>query len=453
MNLLETHSIMDLHADYKAGRASPLDDVRSALICAIKKNADSVFTKLTPERALAAAEQSNRRYGLGQSIGPLDGVTVVWKDLFDQCGEVTTAGSKTRDFLPAAQTNARCVDILEDAGVCSLGRTNLSEFAFSGLGINPAFGTPANALSNDCALTPGGSSSGSAVAVALKIATVGIGTDTSGSIRIPAALNGIFGFRPSQSRYDRSGVFPLSSSLDTVGTFARSVQDIVVVDRVLAKPSPWLDNGPLNRTIFDLADSLETQWNDEMYNQYALPLRTFERKGYKIIKKRLKSIRRTKELFQKYGTLVAIEAKELHRKTIEGGGRDLVDPIVLARLRSAPDIQPSTHAEYVQERHNAVAAAQHEIGSAIIACPTVPQFAPELSHLITSPEIAADMNARMLSNTMIASFLDLPGIAMPTSRVAGPLPGSILLSCGQGRDGQLLRHVEALLDQADPSKI
>jgi aspartyl-tRNA(Asn)/glutamyl-tRNA(Gln) amidotransferase subunit A len=444
MNLPPAHSIKNLHADYKAGRKNPLDDVRSALTRAIDKRADHVFIKVTPDRALVAAELSSLRYGLGKDIGPLDGVTVVWKDLFDQKGELTTAGSKTRSSEAAAQSNATCVDLLENAGVCSIGRTNLSEFAFSGLGINPSFGTPANALSTDRVRIPGGSSSGSAVAVALNIATIGIGTDTSGSVRIPAALNGIVGFRPSQTRYDRRGVFPLSASLDTVGTFARSVEDIVFVDRVLAKPAALASKCSLSRTIYDLSESLETQWDDAIYDQYTLSLRSFESQGYRILKKSSRSFGRTKELFQEYGTLVAIEARKLHAKTIEGPNRDLVDPVIVNRLSAAPRVPPSVYEKLLLERREAISDANREFGSALIAYPTVSEFAPEMSRLTESPDKAAETNARLLSNTMIASFLDLPGIAMPTINGTSGLPGSILLSCGQGRDEALLNHVMQL---------
>lgn len=440
MPLPPARSIKDLTAAYKAGRANPLDDARSALTRAISKRADHVFTKLTSERALVAAEQSNRRYGLGKDIGPLDGVTVVWKDLFDQKGEVTTAGSKTRATEPAARSNAACVDLLENAGVCSLGRTNLSEFAFSGLGINPHFGTPANALSENPARIPGGSSSGSAVAVALNIATIGIGTDTSGSVRIPAALNGIIGFRPSQARYDRQGVFPLSASLDTVGTFAQSVNDIVIVDSVLANGAPRRHHGHFDRVIFDLSEGLETNWDDDIYDQYATTLRAYEKQGYRIEKTRLRGFRRTKELFQEYGTLVAIEAKRLHKTTIEGSSRDLVDPMIVNRLNAASDVPKLVYEKYRQERFDAILNSKREIGTALVAYPTVPEFAPNLSRLIGCPDKAAETNARMLSNTMIASFLDLPGIAVPTGHGTGGLPGSILISGGQGRDEALLNH-------------
>lgn len=444
MKLPQSCSILEHHANFRSGRLNPIEEVQSSLARATDKRADHVFIKLTPKRAIAAAERSAWRYAAGDDLGLLDGVTIVWKDLFDQNGEVTTAGSKTRLSQPIAHSNAACVDLLEDAGGCSIGRTNLSEFAFSGIGINPHFGTPANAFSGESALIPGGSSSGSAIAVALNIATIGIGTDTSGSVRIPAALNGIVGFRPSQARYDRGGVFPLSVSLDTVGTFARSVGDIIVVDRILAKPTSKLSPRNLDRTIYDLSDSLETDWDGEVYDQYVSTLRAYERQGYKIKNKGLVAFDQATELFQQFGTLVAIEAKMLHMKIINGPDRHLLDPMIAERLSAAPDVSISTYKEYLQKRIEAIYDAGKEIGGATIAYPTVPEIAPKLSEVSASAERAAEKNAGMLCNTMIASFLDLPGITMPTSSGKCGLPGSILLSCAQGSDDALLDHAQRL---------
>jgi aspartyl-tRNA(Asn)/glutamyl-tRNA(Gln) amidotransferase subunit A len=446
MNNSTASAIHKSHNDFRSQRTNPLDETRSSLIRATEKDADHVFIKLTPKRALAAAESSSQRYALGNDLGLLDGISVVWKDLFDQAGELTTAGSKTRMERPAAKTNATCVDLLESAGCCSLGRTNLSEFAFSGLGVNPHFGTPSNAFFKDSERIPGGSSSGSAVAVALKIATIGIGTDTSGSVRVPAALNGIVGFRPTQTRYDRNGVFPLSSSLDTVGTFARSVADITIIDRVLSRFKPLGSFGRLDQTIFDLSGSLETEWDGAIYDQYQATLRTFESRGYKVEIRGLSSIQKTRRLFEEFGTLVAIEAKELHQMVLEGPKHGLIDPVVAKRLNEVPKVSSLVYKEYCRQRAVAIYCAKTEIGEAMVAFPTVPEAATLLSELIGSPSLAAEKNVRMLSNTMIASFLDLPGIALPTFSENCLVPGSILLSGAQGQDEALLRHA-ALSEQ------
>ena len=160
---------------------------------------------------------------------------MAWKDLFDVAGTPTTAGSATRADAPAATTDAAIVRTLTEAGMVCLGKTNLSEFAFSGLGINRWFGTPANPL--DPARLPGGSSSGSAVAVALGLTPLAIGTDTSGSVRVPAAFCGLVGFKASTGRYDTSGMIPLAPTLDSVGVLARQVADVLAIDTVLSGTS------------------------------------------------------------------------------------------------------------------------------------------------------------------------------------------------------------------------
>ena len=198
----------------------------------------SATISVTASNALLQAETVDCRHSAGLSPRPLEGMCVAWKDIIDQEGEVTTLGSALRKDAKCATEDAPIVRKMEQAGAISLARTNLSELAFSGLGINPHFGTPPSALSQGIPLLPGGSSSGSAVLVAKGIADIGIGTDTSGSVRVPAALNGIYGFRPSTARYCRKGVHALSETLDTVGVLANSVERIIATDAVLADELP-----------------------------------------------------------------------------------------------------------------------------------------------------------------------------------------------------------------------
>jgi aspartyl-tRNA(Asn)/glutamyl-tRNA(Gln) amidotransferase subunit A len=202
-----------------------MEAVEAALAAAAA--AGPTFISLTPERARAEA---------ARATGPLAGVPVAWKDLFDVAGSVTTAGSPTRRDLPPATADAPVVAALARAGMVCVGKTNLSEFAFSGLGLNPGFGTPRNP--RDPERVPGGSSSGSAAAVAAGIVPVAIGTDTSGSVRIPAAFCGIVGFKPTADRFDRAGCVALAPSLDSVGPLTTSVADAVRVDAALRGVPP-----------------------------------------------------------------------------------------------------------------------------------------------------------------------------------------------------------------------
>src|SRR5882757_5118330 len=190
------------------------------------------------EQALAAAQAADARARTGVSLGPLDGKIVSLKDLFDVAGEVTRAGSKVlADEGKPAAADASIVQRLRAAGAVIVAKTNMSEFAFTGIGINPHYGTPGNPA--DRARVPGGSSSGAAVSVADGMCDIAIGTDTGGSVRIPAALCGVTGFKPSRQRVPTAGAFPLSGSLDSIGPLALSVADCAKADAVMAGEAPW----------------------------------------------------------------------------------------------------------------------------------------------------------------------------------------------------------------------
>src|SRR5215216_5741711 len=196
----------------------------------------AVFTSLTEERALREARASAARLRERAPLGPLDGVPVAWKDLIDVAGAVTTAGSALRRGAAPATADAPIVARLAAAGMICVGKTYLTELAYSGLGLNPHFGTPPNPCAP--ARIPGGSSSGSAVAVAAGVVPCAIGTDTSGSIRVPAAFCGIVGFKPTAARIDRAGVVALAPTLDSVGPLATSVADLVALDAALRGEAP-----------------------------------------------------------------------------------------------------------------------------------------------------------------------------------------------------------------------
>jgi len=185
------------------------------------------------DAARASADASDARAARGRSLGPLDGVIVSIKDLFDVVGEPTRAGSKilAEEAAPAA-ADAAIVQRLRQAGAVIVAKTNMTEFAFSGIGANPHFGTPGNP--RDRRRVPGGSSAGAPVAVADGMCEIAIGTDTGGSVRIPAALCGLVGFKPSRQRVPTEGAFPLSNTLDSVGPIARSVADCAKADAIMA---------------------------------------------------------------------------------------------------------------------------------------------------------------------------------------------------------------------------
>ena len=233
-------SAQQLAALMSAGLLSPEEVAEQTLASIAACEDQAVFTRLTVERARAEARAATQRLRAGRPASALDGVPIAWKDLFDLEGVTTTAGSRVLEADAPAKMDATVVSRLTAAGMVCIGHANMTEFAYSGIGLNPHYGTPRNPHGREEARVPGGSSSGSAVAVARGLVPVAIGTDTGGSVRIPAAFNGIIGYKASTGRYPMDGVFALSPTLDTLGVFARTVEDAVVVDaamRALVAPN------------------------------------------------------------------------------------------------------------------------------------------------------------------------------------------------------------------------
>ena len=400
---------------------------------------ETACTAITTQRALALAERAAQH----RFQSPLSGRLVVWKDIFDQRGEVTTLGSALRRSAQPADRNATTVDQIEAAGAVSLARTGLSEFAFSGLGINPHFGTPPSALSTTKPLVPGGSTSGSAVLVAAGLADLGMGTDTSGSVRIPAALNGIFGFRPSTARYERKGVHVLSPTLDTVGTLARSLDVILDADRVLA-PDQAMAAPPPTCEILDLSQTLGVDWDPQVAQAYHDALSWAAKAGWRVRSGSISAVQELRRLVQDFGPLVAIEARHRYADLLASHDANKVDPMIRARLARAPVLSDQQYQTYLRQRAQLVAQAQQEIGNRLVAFPTVPALRHPLGTYQNDPAAAQALNARLLAATMVGSLLDLPGVAMPLRRADGFVRGSILVSAAQGNDAFLLAQAKAL---------
>src|SRR5205085_10238186 len=231
-------TVLSLAAALVAGQTTSRDLVEAALarIADPRGEGARTFTKVYADSARAAADAQDRLRQAGYVASPLAGLPVSIKDLFDVAGEQTLAGSKALDDASPATADAPIVARLRAAGAVLIGRTNMTEFAFSGVGINPHYGTPGNPY--DRRLIPGGSSSGAAVSVGDGNAIVAIGTDTGGSVRIPAALCGITGFKPTQQRISRDGATPLSTTLDSIGPLANSIACCAIVDAIMAGEPP-----------------------------------------------------------------------------------------------------------------------------------------------------------------------------------------------------------------------
>ncbi|MGH6797857.1 MAG: amidase family protein, partial [Roseiarcus sp.] len=311
---LEMHSAAAIGHLIAAGRLDPVEVAEFFLGRIERDRENPSFILVTRERALKEAAASRKRHREGRAAGPLDGVPTAWKDLVDMAGERTTAGSALYAGSPPKEKDAPIVTNLSAAGLVALGKTNLSEFAFSALGLNPHFGTPRNPRDSVTPRIAGGSSSGAAVAVAGGLAPCAIGSDTGGSIRAPAGFCGIVGFKTSEGRIDKRGVFPLSRTLDTIGPMARTVEDCVLIDMALRGQSA-ASARPIDLSRVEFVAPDKTGIDDAepaVAANLEAVMKRLAAAGAKVTSRPVPSIGAMRDLMRKHGSLVAIEAYAEH---------------------------------------------------------------------------------------------------------------------------------------------
>lgn len=401
----------------------------------------AVFISLTPERARAEATASAERYRKGVPLGPLDGVPVAWKDLVDVAGSVTTAASATRADLPPATRDAPVAANLAAAGMVCLGKTNLSEFAYSGLGLNPHFGTPINPFDKVIPRAPGGSSSGAGVAVAAGLAPIAIGTDTGGSVRVPAAFNGVVGYKTSEGRIDKSNVVALSRTLDTIGPLTRTVEDAVLLDAALrGAVSSAVRRRPLDKLSLIVPrtlvfDALE----DAVGANFEAALGRLSGLGVSIRSIDLPALAEVARITDVHGTLTAVEAYHEHQDLIESPEGARIDRRVMARMMrgktmSARDLLTIQRARVALSQE----VANLMLDNALLAFPTVAHVAPPIAPLEADDAVFSTWNLKGLRNTAIGNFLGHANLAFPSGVDANGMPTSFLVSATAGFDLVLL---------------
>jgi aspartyl-tRNA(Asn)/glutamyl-tRNA(Gln) amidotransferase subunit A len=405
------------------------------------------FLKVAATTARAEADAVDRQRRAGVGLPPFAGIPISIKDLFDIRGDVTTAGSRVLRTAPPAERDAPAVARLRAAGFIVIGRTNMTEFAFSGLGLNPHYGTPLNVFDRSTGRIPGGSSSGAAVAVADEMAAASLGTDTGGSCRIPAALNGLVGFKPTADRVPRTGAIPLSTTLDTVGPIARTVECCALLDAILtggeaAAPEPFSLAGLRllvpGSVVFDGVDSHVAACFDRA-------LASLSRAGAAISRLPLAELARVPEL-NANGGFSAPEAYAWHRKLLEQHA-DEYDPRVSVRILKGREHSAEDYLRLGRERKELIKRV-HAITAAHdgVVMPTVPTIAPALMDLASDPEYFR-VNGLMLRNPALGNFLDRCAISIPMHR-PGEAPAGLMLMGEYGDDRRLLaiaRAAEAAL--------
>ena len=424
--------------------------VQEALDRGRETAAAHVFTARFDEQALAAADLADAALSAGQPLPPLAGLPVTVKDLYDIAGRTTLAGSVLREGRPAAPQDAAAVARLRAAGAAITGLSNMSEFAFSGVGINPHHGTPRNPCDAQVARIPGGSSSGAAVSVALGLAVAGLGSDTGGSIRVPAALCGLVGFKNSQARTPLQGAFPLSFTLDTVCSMSRSVADCLRVDGVLAgAPLQVRERGAAGVRGLRLAlpqtlmlDALQPA----VAQAFSAALSKLAAAGAQIVDLALPQLNEVAQI-NAPGGLSAIEAWANHHHDMQTQ-RQRFDPRVAQRVAMGEGVSAADYITLLQRRQNWIERMQGQLaGFDALICPTVPLLAPPIAELQVSDEAFFKANGLLLRNTFAINFLDGCSFTLPC-QAAGDLPVGLMLSAPGGHDAALASvalAVEAVL--------
>jgi aspartyl-tRNA(Asn)/glutamyl-tRNA(Gln) amidotransferase subunit A len=437
---------LSLAEAFLAGTADPLDVTETALAAAAAAP-HGTFTTITAERARDEARAASRRWRAGRLLSPLDGVPVSWKDLYDLAGEVTTAGSATRVASPVATRDATLVAHATRAGLVCIGKTGLSEFAYSGLGLNAALGTPTNPDLDDGRRVPGGSSSGAAISIAAGAVPLALGTDTAGSVRIPAALNGLAGFRPSLARYPRDGVFPLAETLDTCGPLARTAADCAAFDALVrqADPGPGV-SASLEGQLFVIDPELDALFevSPEVSACTAQWVERLKAAGATISLRAVRAVHQARALAVERGWLGGFEAFATHRTLLDSSQATGIEPRIRDRLEAQRQRPAWQYIDLLRERSALLRTLPGQLAGATLLLPTVPQTAPLLAPLDTDEALYATTNLRMLSMTMPASLLDAPVVTLPIGAGALGLPIGMQLIRAQNDDDALLRIAVAV---------
>jgi len=441
-------TVAQLRAELDAGRTSSRDLVEQALARIEDRSGEGgrAFLKVYADAARADAAYADRLRQAGVRRSAVDGLPVSLKDLFDVAGDVTRAGSKIRSDAPKAMHDAPAVARLRAAGAVFIGRTNMVEFAFGGVGFNPHYGTPKNPYERKVGRVPGGSSSGAAVAQADGMAVMSLGSDTRGSIRGPAALCGVTGWKPTARRVPRQGAFPLSFTLDSVGPLANSVACCAAYDAILAAqpelPLPELEAKGL-RLLLPRSSALD-DLDQDVGNAFESALSRLSRKGAAIVERPVPQFDRQGEYF-KGGGYAGAEAYHIHRANQER--IDEYDPRVGQRVLLGKDLTASDYLAFGDLRIEFIGQVDAlAAGFDAILMPTVPCIAPTIAEADATDEDYFRWNMRILRNNGLINFLDGCAASLPCHEPGGAPVG--LMVCGVGGSDRHTLAVSAAIERA-----
>jgi aspartyl-tRNA(Asn)/glutamyl-tRNA(Gln) amidotransferase subunit A len=404
------------------------------------------FITVNADAARTQANEIDLARASGQHVPTFAGIPIALKDLFDVASEVTSAGSPLLRDQPPAPRDAPVVARLRAAGFVFIGRNNMTEFAYSGLGLNPHYGTPLSPFDRETRRIPGGSTSGGAVAVADGMAVASLGTDTGGSCRIPAAFCGIVGFKPTAHRVPRDGVVPLSHSFDSIGPLANSVACCATLDAILRGVTPRPINAASIATIRLLvpATLVLDGMDDHVAATFERAIDKLARAGAKIERRPVPELLEIKDTYAR-GGIPAAEAYAWHRPLLEQY-RDRYDPRVANRILKGRDLSDQDVRELYEARAKLITAVELSTSDVdVIALPTTPIVPPPLTAFADDADYVR-LNALVLRNPCLANFLDRCSISLPIHEPQAPPVGLMLI--GRRHNDERLFEIAQAIESA-----
>ena len=440
-------TLATLANDLESGRIS----ARKLVEDCIAKIADPsgegqrTFIHVDKDAAIAAADAMDQLRKAHAAPSRFAGIPVSIKDLFDIKGQVTRAGSRALDDSPPAQKDATAVARLRRAGFIVIGRTNMTEFAYSGIGINPHYGTPKSMWQRSVGHVPGGSSSGAAVSVVDGMAYGALGTDTGGSCRIPAAFNGIVGFKPTQRRVPLDGGVPLSFSLDSFGPLARTVSCCAILDAVLAdEPVTALRPRPIKGMRLAVPTTVVLDDLDDTVAQtFNRALETLSRHGALIERIEVPEFLDIGVMNTK-GGFSAAESYAWHRYLIASKG-DIYDPRVAVRIMRGEGMSAADYVDLLGARRSMIARIEKRIAPYdALVLPTTANTPPRIADLADDKVFAA-ANVRALRNCSMINMIDGCAISLPAQR-EGEMPVGLMLAAAGGSDRRIFELAAGMED-------
>lgn len=440
-------TLATLAADLDAGRTTARKLVEECLarIADPAGEGQRTFIHVDKEAALAAADAMDHLRKANAAPSPHAGIPVSIKDLFDIRGQVTRAGSRALEDSAPAEADAPVVARLRRAGFVVIGRTNMTEFAYSGIGINPHYGTPKSAFNREVGHVPGGSSSGAAVSIADRMAYGALGTDTGGSCRIPAAFNGIVGYKPTQGRVSLEGGVPLSSSLDSFGPLANSVACCAVLDAVLAdEPVQPLQPRPVKGMRLAVPTTIALDdLDDAVAKAFERSLTALSKQGALIERIEVPEFNDVLVMNSK-GGFSAAESYAWHRYLLTSKG-DVYDPRVRVRILRGEGMSAADYVDILNARRSFIARTEARIAPYdALVLPTTANTPPVIADL-ADDQAFATQNMRALRNCSLINTLDGCAISLPAHRES-EAPVGLMLAAAGGADRRIFELAAGMED-------